>query len=182
MKEFFFFPNKQQSLGTEGKSSTKSNNHSSKWKRETWKKKFALYPIRSLVPFPRELRAHRGSRAEVERKPLFLSRYCHYRAAKGLVFSFFLSLLRLMNRGLTNRVNRFCTKRGGIIIILFGTKIGADRFNKRIKIYSIFPLVYVDSTLFLVLAIFSSISSVIDLDLLRSRIGKITWITPIFIN
>lgn len=138
------------------------------------------YPIRGTIPPGATCSSWiaGGSRAET----VISIAFCHYRAAKGLVFSFFLSLLRLMNRGLTNRVNRFCTKRGGIIIILFGTKIGADRFNKRIKIYSIFPLVYVDSTLFLVLTIFFSISSVIDLDLLRSRIGKITWLQYLLIN
>lgn len=100
------------------------------------RKKFVLYPISIRATIPKSPGATCSSRAEVERKPLFLSRYCHYRAAiKGSFFLLFFLFLRPMNRGLTNRVN--CPRKAGRVIISFGMKIGTDRFNKRIKIYSI---------------------------------------------
>lgn len=73
-----------------------------------------------------------GSRAEIVISIALLPLSCSH---KGLVFSFFFLFLRPMNRGLTNRVN--CPRKAGRVIISFGMKIGTDRFNKRIKIYSI---------------------------------------------
>lgn len=138
------------------------------------------YPIRGTIPPGATCSSWiaGGSRAETVISIALLPLSCSQRAR-----FFFFSFPFTPDESRFNEPRQpFLYEKRGIIIILFGTKIGADRFNKRIKIYSIFPLVYVDSTLFLVLAIFSSISSVIDLDLLRSRIGKITWLQYLLIN
>lgn len=122
-------------------------------------------------------RGLRGSRAEVERKPLFLSRYCHYRAAiKGSFHSLF--LFSDKSRLNEPRQPRLCTRKKGRVIISFGMKIGTDRFNKRIKIIFdlllFFPILYSClprySTLFLLLLLSISSISFVELEKLSISI------------